>query len=75
VTVKSPELVPVPPSSVVIEIFPVEAPNGIVTVAVVAEALKVFSADRPLNLISVMPVKLPPVIVTTVPAGPEVTPL
>jgi hypothetical protein len=29
----------------------------------------------PLNLISVMPVKLPPVIVTTVPAGPVVTPL
>ena len=74
-TVKSPALVPIPPSNVVIEIFPVVAPNGIVTVAVVAEALKVFSADTPLNLISVMPVKLPPVIVTTVPAGPVVTPL
>ena len=72
---KSPALIPVPPSNVVIEIFPVEAPNGTVTVAVVAVALKVFSADTPLNLISVMPVKLPPVIVTTVPAGPVVTPL
>lgn len=74
-TVKLPALVPVPPSSVVIVIFPVEAPKGTVTVAVVAEALKVFSADIPLNLISVIPVKFPPVIVITVPAGPVVTPL
>jgi hypothetical protein len=67
--------VPVPPNRVVIEILPVEAPNGTVTVAVVADALNVFSAETPLNLMSVIPVKLPPIMVTTVPAGPAVTPL
>jgi hypothetical protein len=62
------ELVPVP-AGVVTLIVPDIAPEG--TVAVIwVEELTVKLADLLLNLTVVAPVKLAPVIVTTVPTGP-----
>ena len=74
VTVKLVALTPDPPSNVVNVIGPVVAPKGTVTVAWVADARKVFSAETEPNLISVIPVKFPPVITTTEPGDPVVTP-
>ena len=62
------ELVPVP-AGVLTAILPVLARVG--TVAVIrVEELTVNVAEVPLNVTAVAPVKLPPVIVTRVPARP-----
>ena len=62
------ELVPVP-AGVLTAILPVLTPVG--TVAVIrVEELTVNVAEVPLNVTAVAPVKLPPVIVTRVPARP-----
>src|SRR5881396_3315149 len=71
VTVKSPELVAVPPGAST-EIGPVVAPEG--TVAVICASpstVKLPATLVPLNRTSVAPVKPDPVIVTEVPTGPE----
>jgi hypothetical protein len=59
------------PSSVVTVIGPVGAPEGTVAV-IVPELLTVNVAALPLNETAVAPVKVVPLIVTPVPAGPEV---
>ena len=61
-------LVPVP-VALVAEIVPVVAPDGTVAVICVAE-FTVKLAVVPWNVTRVTPVKLAPVIVTTVPVGP-----
>jgi len=61
-------LVAVPPG-LVTEIVLVEAPVGTVTVILVSETT-VKAADTVPNLTTVVPVKLVPVRVTTVPTGP-----
>jgi hypothetical protein len=67
-TMKRVELVPVP-AGVLTAILPVLARVG--TVAVIrVEELTVKVADLPLKVTEVAPVKLPPVIVTSVPARP-----
>jgi hypothetical protein len=67
-TMKRVELVPVP-AGVLAAILPVLARVG--TVAVIrVEELTVKVADLPLKVTEVAPVKLPPVIVTSVPALP-----
>lgn len=68
VTMKSDELVAVP-SGVVTEMGPVVAPLGTVALILVFE-LTVNVATVFLNLTSVAPVKLVPLIVTAVPTGP-----
>ena len=57
---------------VVTEIGPVVAPTGTVAVIEVAETTLNVTAVVPLNFTGVAPVKLVPVIVTTVPTGPVV---
>src|SRR5436309_15469656 len=71
VTVKSPELVAVPPGAST-EIGPVVAPEG--TVAVICASLSTVKLPPtlvPLNRTSVAPVKPDPVIRTEVPTVPE----
>jgi hypothetical protein len=70
-TVKFATLVAVPPG-VVTEIFPVVAPVGTVAVICVAELTVKLVAATLLKLTAVAPVKPVPVIVTTVPTGPDV---
>ena len=70
-TVKSVALVAVP-DGVVTEIAPDCAPLGTVAVIFVSEFTVKAVADLFLNLTSVAPVKLVPLIVTTVPTGPKV---
>lgn len=71
VTVNEAELVPVPPEFVT-ETLPVVVPVG--TVAVIWVALTTVNdvAVFPLNFTAVTPTKLVPLIVTTVPIGPDV---
>jgi hypothetical protein len=57
------------PAGVVMVILPFVAPEGTVAVIWVAE-LTVNEAEMPLNATDVAPVKLAPVIVTTLPTGP-----
>ena len=70
VTTKLDELVPVPAGFVTV-IGPVVAPVGTVAVILVLE-FTVKLAATPAKLTAVVPVKLPPVMVTVVPAGPLV---
>jgi hypothetical protein len=70
VTVKLPELVPVP-AEVVTAIGPEVAPDGTVAVSCVAELTANDVAAVPLNVTDVVPVKPVPVTVTDVPTGPE----
>ncbi len=59
------------PDGLVIEIFPLN-PSPIVAVIVVGETIVKEEAAVPPNFTEVDPVKLEPVMVTSVPAGPEV---
>ena len=70
VTVKLPELVPVPPA-VVTAIGPLVAPAGTVAVSCVSEPTANDEAAAPLNATEVAPVNPVPVTVTEVPAGPD----
>jgi hypothetical protein len=70
-TVKFDALLPVP-AGVVTLILPVTAPTGTVAVIWVAELTAKLVAPTPPNRTAVAPVKLVPVIVTTVPARPLV---
>ena len=69
VTVNLPLLVAVP-LAVVMVIGPVIAPTGTVAVSDVGEDITTDTEAVPLNF-TVAPVKLVPVIVTTVPTGPD----
>src|SRR5436309_9943533 len=73
VTVKSPELVAVPPGAV-IEMGPVLAPDGTVAVICVSELIVKLPDPTlvPLNCTSVAPAKPEPSIVTDDPTCPEV---
>ena len=51
-------------------IRPVVAPLG--TTAVICEPKKLKSADKPLNLTDVTPLRFSPLMMTLVPAGPVV---
>jgi len=69
-TVNALELVAVPPAVVTL-ICPVEAPEG--TTAVIDEDVAIVKlALTPLNFTAVAPVKLVPLIVTTIPTAPLV---
>ena len=59
------------PDGFVIEMLPVN-PNPIVAVIVVGDTIVKEEAAEPPNFTEVEPVKLEPVMVTRVPAGPEV---
>ena len=67
-TVKSPPLSVIPPAFVT-ETLPVVAAMGTVARSDVGERM-LNAATTPLNLTAVVPVKVLPVSVTTVPAGP-----
>jgi hypothetical protein len=71
VTVKLPELVPVP-FGVVTATLPVVAPAGTVALMLVPELTVNVVAAVPLNFTLVAPVKFVPVIETFVPTGPLV---
>jgi len=70
-TTKSAVLATVPPPTVTL-ILPVVAPVGTVAVICVAELTVKLVALTLLKLTAVAPVKPVPVIVTTVPTGPDV---
>lgn len=70
IIVKLEELLPVPPG-VIIEMGPVVAPVGTVTVICVAEFTVKVVALIPLNLTAVAPVKPVPVITTGEPNAPD----
>src|SRR5438067_6000250 len=72
VTVKRVVLVKGLPPGVVTAMGPVVAPVGTVAVIEVSETTVKLVAATPLNSTAVAPVKLVPVIVTTVPTGPKV---
>jgi hypothetical protein len=71
VTAKAAALVPVPAGAVT-EIGPLSAPAGTVAVIWVAEFSTNTVAGTPPNRTAVVPEKLVPVMVTTVPAGPVI---
>src|SRR6476661_20284 len=71
VTVKLPELVPVP-FDVVTLIFPVVAPDGTCAEMSVDELTTKLGSAAPLNLTAVAPVKFVPWMSTAVPTGPLV---
>ena len=71
VTVKLDVLVTVPPA-VVIAIGPVFASSGTVAVTLVLESTVKLVAATPSKVTLVVPVRLTPVMVTSVPTGPLV---